>query len=301
MTCHLRIARVTAIALCATLLVALVITAALAAPVIDITTDARALQPGELVVIILSVDRNATGVLVRAFDRTTPAFRTGDGVWQALLGIDLDQPAGTYMLSARGELGASVVTGTHQLVIRPKRFATRTLRVAPEYVNPPPAVQDRIVREVRFLREVYAHSTDERLWDAPFLRPVPDPASSRFGQRSVFNGEPRSPHAGTDFMSGAGRPIKAPNAGRLVAARELYFSGHTVIIDHGLGVFSTLAHLSRIDVREGDSVAPGDIVGLVGATGRVTGPHLHWALRISDARVDPLSLLALLGEAAATR
>ena len=102
-------------------------------------------------------------------------------------------------------------------------------------------------------------------------------------------------------MSGAGRPIKAPNAGRLVAARELYFSGHTVIIDHGLGVFSTLAHLSRIDVREGDSVAPGDIVGLVGATGRVTGPHLHWALRISDARVDPLSLLALLGEAAATR
>jgi murein DD-endopeptidase MepM/ murein hydrolase activator NlpD len=112
----------------------------------------------------------------------------------------------------------------------------------------------------------------------------------------VFNGEPRSPHSGADFLSGTGTPIKAPNSGRIVAARELYFSGNTVIIDHGLGLFSMLAHLSQLDVREGDLVSAGQIVGLVGATGRVTGPHLHWALRVSGARIDPVSALALLGE-----
>jgi murein DD-endopeptidase MepM/ murein hydrolase activator NlpD len=129
---------------------------------------------------------------------------------------------------------------------------------------------------------------------------VPQPANSRFGTRSVFNGEARSPHGGTDFLSPAGTPVRAPNSGRVVAARELYFAGRTVMIDHGAGVFSQLAHLSRIDVREGESVRPGQVVGQVGATGRVTGAHLHWAVRVAGARVDALSLLALLGGASAT-
>jgi murein DD-endopeptidase MepM/ murein hydrolase activator NlpD len=124
---------------------------------------------------------------------------------------------------------------------------------------------------------------------------VPGAANSRFGTRSVFNGEARAPHAGADFSAALGQPIKAPNAGLVVAARPLYYSGNTVILDHGLGLYSMLAHLSRIDVHEGDRVAAGDVVGLVGATGRVTGPHLHWALRVGGARVDPLSALALLG------
>ena len=135
----------------------------------------------------------------------------------------------------------------------------------------------------------------ERLWRAPFERPVPGPSNGRFGARSVFNGQARSPHAGADFSSEAGTPVKAPNAGKVVAARELFFTGNTVIVDHGAGVSSLLAHLSRIDVHEGDLVTPGEIIGAVGATGRVTGPHLHWAVRVGRARVDPLSLLAVLG------
>ena len=121
---------------------------------------------------------------------------------------------------------------------------------------------------------------------------------SRFGTRSIFNGQARNPHSGADFMSPAGTPIQAPNAGRVALARDLYFSGNTIVIDHGLGVFSLLAHLSAFDVREGDTVAAGQVVGRVGATGRVTGPHLHWAVRVADARIDPLALLALLGEPA---
>ena len=111
----------------------------------------------------------------------------------------------------------------------------------------------------------------------------------------MFNGEPRRPHGGTDFLSAAGTPVHAPNAGRVVAARELFFTGNTIIIDHGLGVISLLAHLSSMDVREGDTLSAGQIVGRVGATGRVTGPHLHWALTVAGARVDPLSALALVG------
>src|SRR5262249_47987494 len=105
----------------------------------------------------------------------------------------------------------------------------------------------------------------------------------------------RSPHGGTDFLSPSGTAFKSPNAGRIVCARDLYFTGNTVIIDHGLGMFSMLAHLSRLDVKEGDTVTPSQIVGLVGSTGPVLGPPLHWALNVNGARVDPLSALALLG------
>ena len=97
----------------------------------------------------------------------------------------------------------------------------------------------------------------------------------------------------------SGTPIHSPNAGRIAVARDLYFSGNTVIIDHGLGLFSMLAHMSAIDVHEGDRVTPGQVLGRVGATGRVTGPHLHWAVRAGGARVDPLSVLSVLGQATA--
>ena len=123
-----------------------------------------------------------------------------------------------------------------------------------------------------------------------------DPANSAFGARSIFNGQPRSPHGGADFLSAAGTPVKAPNAGRVALARDLYFTGNTVVIDHGLGLFSLFAHLSAIDVQAGAAVGTGDVVGRVGATGRVSGPHLHWTVRAGGARVDPLSLLEVLGE-----
>jgi murein DD-endopeptidase MepM/ murein hydrolase activator NlpD len=116
-----------------------------------------------------------------------------------------------------------------------------------------------------------------------------------FGVRSVFNGEARAPHRGVDLRGATGTPVRAPARGVVVLAEPLYFSGSTVILDHGLGVFSMLAHLSRLDVKPGSLVLRGDLVGAVGATGRVTGPHLHWTLRIGTASVDPLSALTIAG------
>jgi murein DD-endopeptidase MepM/ murein hydrolase activator NlpD len=262
---------------------------------VDIDFAARALQPGELVVLTFTFDAEPVNVRATAFGRSIPVFPENARVWRALFGIDLDQRTGPGDVVVEAQVGDVPVREVHRLVVRPKQFAVRTLKVPTEFVNPPESVQSRIESETAFLTKVYDSSAAERLWHEPFVRPVPDEANSRFGTRSRFNGQLRSPHSGADFLSGLGTPVKAPNAGRVVAARDLYFSGNTVILDHGLGVFSMLAHLSRIDVQEQNLVEPGQIVGLVGATGRVTGPHLHWAMRVSGARVDPLSTLALLG------
>ena len=267
----------------------------LAAPGIAINVSARSIRPGELVVLTLTLDDQADRVTVRAFGGPMPVYRLSAGVWQALVGIDLAQKPGTYAVGVEAHVGPAVIRGEKMLAVKPRTFATRTLQVNPEFVNPPEALLARIEREAAFVRDVTARSGADRLWSEPFVRPVREPANSRFGTRSIFNGEARRPHGGADFLSPEGTPVRAPNAGRVAAARDLFFTGNTVIIDHGMGVVSLLAHLSAMDVREGDAIAAGQIIGRVGATGRVTGPHLHWGVTVAGARVDPLSILAVIG------
>jgi murein DD-endopeptidase MepM/ murein hydrolase activator NlpD len=264
-------------------------------PSLNVGVAARSIRPGELVVLTLTLNADPASLAVRAFERVVPAYKLRAGVWQAMLGIDLDQTPGAYSVEVDARVGSTVVRRRETLTVLRRTFATRRLRVDPDFVNPSEPLLARIASEAAFIREVAEHSAGERLWAAPFRRPVADRANSRFGTRSILNGEVRRPHGGTDFLSAAGTPVHAPNAGRVAAARELFFTGNTVIIDHGLGVISLLAHLSSIDVREGDMVLADQLVGRVGATGRVTGPHLHWALTVGGARVDPLSALALLG------
>ncbi len=226
---------------------------------------------------------------MKAFDRDAPAFSVGDRKWRALIGIDLDVKPGTYPVAA----WVDDMKGVQNLVVTPKTFRTRRLTVDPDFVSPPASEARRIEEEAKLLANTWASSADTRLW-TQFAAPVPQPTNSAFGTRSIFNGAPRNAHGGADFLSPAGTPVVAPGAGRIAIARNLYFSGNTVVIDHGLGLFSMLAHLSSIDVKEGDQVTARQLVGKVGATGRVTGPHLHWAVRVGAARVDPLAILALL-------
>jgi murein DD-endopeptidase MepM/ murein hydrolase activator NlpD len=252
------------------------------------------LQPGSVLLLTMASDDPLPALRARAFNRDLAPFPAGlDGrTWQVLVGIDLDVKPGTYAV----EIEAGPQTRTvYSLAVKPRRFPTRALKVDPDLVNPPPQELERIAREAQRLHRLWDAPASARLWEGPFVRPVPDAANSSFGTRSIYNGEARSPHGGTDFLSPAGRPIKAPNAGRVVLAGSLYFTGGTVVIDHGLGVLSLFAHLSSVGVREGDIVKTGDPIGEVGATGRVTGPHLHWAVRVGGARVDPLLLLSALG------
>ena len=265
---------------------------------IKVTAAGRAIQPGELVVLSITLPVPVERLRVRAFGRDAAAFSVDARLWRALIGIDLDVAPGVHHVSVEGQAGGQHIQTTYALRVRPHTFPTRRLSVDESFVNPPAEMEARIQQEAAELRRIWKGSASKRFWTGAFVRPAPGEAVSRFGTRSVFNGQPRSPHGGADFMSPAGTPIHAPNAGRVMLARELYFSGNTVVIDHGLGVFSLLAHLSAIDVHEGDAVAADQVVGRVGATGRVTGAHLHWAVRVSDARVDPLSVLALLGPGA---
>jgi murein DD-endopeptidase MepM/ murein hydrolase activator NlpD len=261
-------------------------------PAVQVAAQSRAVRPGEIVVLTITAPAPVDRVRVRAFGRELAAFAAGDREWRALVGIDLDVKPGTYDVAIDAAAGAHA---SYALVVRPRAFRTRTLTVDEAFVTPPESVRERITRESQLLEQVWRSSASERLWSSAFVRPVPQPANSAFGTRSIFNGKPRNAHGGADFLSPAGTPIRAPNAGRIVVARDLYFSGNTVVIDHGLGLFSMLAHLSAFDVEEGDHVSAGQRVGRVGATGRVTGPHLHWAVRAGGARVDPLSVLFVLG------
>ena len=264
-------------------------------PGISVTAASRSVRPGELVVLTIVTGVPATSVRIRAFGRDLPPFAVDARTWRVLAGIDLETVPRTYPVTVEAVGTGAVARVTHRLAVVPRKFPTRTLTVDPAFVNPPASALPRIARETAELNQLWANSAATRLWDGPFARPVPDAANSAFGTRTILNGEPRSPHGGADFSSPTGTPIKAPNGGHVVVAGDRYFTGNTVMIDHGLSLFSLFAHLSEIDVHVGDVVKTDDVIGKVGATGRVTGPHLHWSVRVNGARVDPLSLLSVLG------
>ncbi len=221
--------------------------------------------------------------------------KDGKNVQRALLGIDLDHPVGRYHLTLTAEAGHGRAVKCAALVsVKAGKFAIERLRVAQKFVEPNPKEIERANQERQRLREIFATVTPERLWAGSFRLPLDDAKSAgNFGRRRVLNGQPGSPHGGEDFPAVTGTPVHAPQHGRVVLAEELFFSGNTVVLDHGLGLYTFYGHLSSIAVSVGDAVEPGAVLGQVGATGRVTGPHLHWGVTLNQARVNPLQLVAL--------
>ena len=213
---------------------------------------------------------------------------------EALLGVDLEKAPGDYELSvsATTENGEQAEC-TAILAVRAGKFATESLTVQNQFVEPNEQQAQRAVAEQEKLRQLFDHITPEKLWRGPFRVPLSGAVrGTNFGKRRILNGQPRSPHTGADFPAPTGTPIHATQGGRVVLAEELYFSGNTVIIDHGLGIYSLYGHLSAADVAAGDTVKAGEVIGKVGATGRVTGPHLHWGVTVNKARVNPMQLVA---------
>jgi murein DD-endopeptidase MepM/ murein hydrolase activator NlpD len=216
----------------------------------------------------------------------------GEPVWIAWGVIPLDAAPGSasYRLIGRRKEGSPrAVEG--ELAIEAKSFPEQRLTVESKFVNPPASATQRIAREKKRLAAIYARRTSLPPPASPFVRPVPGDPTSEFGTRRIFNGEPRAPHSGIDLHAASGTPVSVSGAGRVALAMDLYYSGGTVIVDHGGGLFTIYAHLSKIETKEGETVAAGDVVGLSGATGRVTGPHLHWGARVGDAIFDPRALL----------
>jgi murein DD-endopeptidase MepM/ murein hydrolase activator NlpD len=248
-----------------------------------ITLSTRSFQPGEVVRVDVRGPSELEGVAASVFGKHIPlVFDERLHIWSTLVGIDLDTKPGIYHMTIGNQ--------ARLLRVAAKTFEVRRLRVAEEFVNPPASAMEQITRDNRKLAEIYARATGRR-WTGSFIFPVDGAPTSNFGTVSYFNGQRRSPHTGIDFLSPTGTPIRASNRGTVVLAEPLYFTGNTVIIDYGDSLYSLFAHLSEFRVKEGDEVQPDTIVGLVGATGRVTGPHLHWTVRLHGARVDPTSLV----------
>lgn len=183
------------------------------------------------------------------------------------------------------------INQTLALQITKRDFPSTRLRVASRFTAPDQATLRRIQRERDFVRGVLRSTSDEPLWNGAFILPLEGVTTSPYGQRRLFNNELRSQHTGLDVGGDTGAPVLASNSGRVVISRDLFFNGQAVFIDHGLGFYTGYFHLSKREVDEGQWVEKGDVVGLVGSTGRVTGPHLHWALYVQGAALDPLSLL----------
>jgi len=214
--------------------------------------------------------------------------------WFALAGVDVDYAAGPSTLKISVKAGSGRVREINQTVeIHEAHYRTGTLAVAPRFVEPGPEAIKEIEAEVALKTKVFASSATEPLWSGDFRAPVTSEATDSFGTRRLFNGKLASVHKGMDFRARIGTPVHAGNSGMVVLARKLYFEGNCVAIDHGLGLYTISMHLSRIDVKEGAHVTKGQLVGLSGATGRVTGPHLHWAVRWQDAYLDPAKLLQM--------
>jgi len=216
---------------------------------------------------------------------------------KGLLAVDLEKEPGEYELKLTGQTaGGEKVSCSTMVTVRKGQFATEKLQVGKQFVEPSPEQIKRADEERQKLRDIFEHVTPERLWDGKFRIPLDGVTTgSNFGRRRILNGNPGSPHGGADLPGATGTPVHSAQRGQVVLAEGLFFGGNTVVVDHGLGIYTFYGHLSEIDVKVGDPVEAGAVLGKVGATGRVTGPHLHWGLTVERARVNPLQLVKLLG------
>lgn len=191
--------------------------------------------------------------------------------------------------------GAAAVA--YRIAVTPRDWPIERIEgVPPQTVNPPPAIAARIEREQAEVTAARARNDARADFAQAFVWPAQGRISGRFGNQRVYNGTPRAAHSGMDIAAPAGTPVKAPAAGIVTFAKPgLYLTGGTVLLDHGHGVSSNFLHLSRLDVRVGDRIEQGQVIGAVGATGRATGPHLHWGMNWFDVRIDPLLLLEKAG------
>lgn len=205
--------------------------------------------------------------------------------WVALVGIPLSAKPGAASIQVRRRAGEPDVAVPY--AIEGKQYAEQHLKVPQRTVDLSKEDLARHERERAHLAQVVGTFTPELPVDLRMLQPTAGPRSSSFGLRRVFNGQPRNPHSGMDIAADTGTPVVAPAAGRVLDTGDYFFNGQTIWIDHGAGLLTMLCHLSEIDVKPGDVVAAGQRVGAVGATGRVTGPHLHWSVSLNRTMVDP--------------
>lgn len=268
------------------LLLALLLAGPMSSQAADFVAPQVAPVPGGVVTFQLPGVPNERPVVTFDGRPVLVAWRASG--WLAVVGIPLDTEPGTYHVHVEQPGSAPRKL---PFTVKPKQYRTQELKVAPGMVNLSPENEERVARESARVRAALESFTPDAPATLRLEQPVPGRRSSSYGLRRVFNGESRRPHSGMDIAAPTGTPIKAPLAGTVVDVGEYYFNGNNVIVDHGQGLLTLYCHLSKTRVEVGQKVKLGDVIGDVGATGRVTGPHLHWGVTLNGTMVDPALFL----------
>lgn len=242
--------------------------------------------PGDI--LLITVAGRTSGVAGSFLGRQLN-FNLSAGSMTALAGIDLYTKPGSYPLS----ISLDGEVRTQKVRVRKKHYPVQRLALPEDKVTLSPENEARVEREAQILSAIWPVESP-RIWNGPFADPLPDrELGTPFGVRRIINGIPKNSHSGVDVSGDEGDPVRAPNDGVAVVVDDHFYGGNSLVLDHGQGIYTMFFHLSKITVRPGQAVLKGDVVALVGSTGRSTGPHLHWGVRVQGARVDPLQLIDL--------
>ena len=246
----------------------------------------RKIVPGGIMVVTV---KNAPEGVEGSFNGRQLHFNPAKGSYKAAAGIDLNAEPGVYPLSVT----AAGKTLTRTIKIAKKAYPVQRLTLPEDKVVLSPENEARVEREQKALSAIWPVESI-RIWNGRFIDPLPGKEiTTPFGVRRIINKIPKNSHSGIDLAAETGEAVRAPNDGVVVLVDDQFFSGNSLIVDHGQGIYSMFFHLSKISVRPGQAVTKGDVIGLVGATGRVTGSCLHWGVRMQGAKVDPLQLIKL--------
>ena len=233
------------------------------------------------------------GILLK---RNIPFFPVTNGDFAAIVGIDMQDPPGKQELNITVQRPQKTEHLIYSIEVQKENYAVQHLKLPKNKVDLDAKTLKRVRLEQKEMSAAFHHIGTQPQWDGAFLEPTKGTVTGRFGSRRVINGQHKRPHSGEDIAAPQGTPVLAINKGTVVAAVDHFFSGKGVILDHGVGLFSMYFHLSEIDVQPGQALNKGEPLGKVGATGRATGPHLHWGIRLNGARVNPYALTTLLLE-----
>jgi len=261
----------------------------------DVSWNPRVIKVGAPCLFKVEVSATPSSVKGKWQDRDL-IFFTADqrNVWYGLAGVDVEAKPGTDKLELEATMSdGQVVRAVREIQVYPSTYKTERLKVPGRFVQPDAETLKRIEADKEAKQEAFSHQTATPQWSGNFHAPVNSTVSEGFGTRRTFNGKLASVHRGLDYHAQEGTPIRAANAGTVVLAQELFYEGNCVIIDHGQQFMTLYMHLSKIQVRPGETVKEGQQIGLSGATGRATGPHLHVAVRWQGAYLDPAQLWIL--------
>jgi murein DD-endopeptidase MepM/ murein hydrolase activator NlpD len=216
------------------------------------------------------------------------------GIYCGLIGIPLSAAPEKAVIELQWTDSRGLQAASIPLYIIAGQYKSEALSVDSRHVTLSKKNLERVRREKKEIRRIYSSGSDTRLWYGSFKKPLASDTTSAFGTQRLFNGQHRSYHRGTDFRARIGTPVYGSNSGTIRLAKNLFYSGNIVIVDHGMGIFTNYAHLSEIQVTAGQQIARGHQIGLSGASGRVSGPHLHWAVKVNAVYVDPLQFLTVI-------